>query len=132
MPTDEFDNMVRELVHSAKDFEPAACYDPDGDCLEFHCSEEPFTAERLDKWVTVYRGRESNEVVGSLIKNIRQLLSAFPGLRIDIESGPVKLEHMLIAPWYANGDRIAHGVYREVVERVKSAELSADLEAAIC
>lgn len=48
-------------------FRPMSTYDPDGDCFEFFVSDEPFRAERLDKWVTVYYGRVSKDVVGSLI-----------------------------------------------------------------
>ena len=75
-----------------------AHYDPDGDCIEFLMSNESYRAERLDSLVTVYIGRRSNEVVGSLIKDVskyvRDALDRFPGFKVEILDGRIKLEHL--------------------------------------
>ena len=61
-------------------------------------------AERIDSLVTVYIGRESNEVVGSLIKGvssyIKGVVDRFPGFKIEIEDGRIKL-NSLAGSWDA-------------------------------
>jgi len=111
-------------------FEPFAEYEPDGDCYECFFSDEPFKAVRLDKWVTVYHGRESNDIVGSMIKNVHQLTAEFPGLDIDIEGGQVLLSHMLRGPAYTNRDPVKRKVYKAVIKRLDESGLSAELQTA--
>lgn len=111
-------------------FSPAAYYDPDGDCIELFLSPESFKAERLDKWVTVYRGRDSNEIVGSLIKNIRELFDRFPGLQIDLVGRRVRVSHILRAPAWATGDEVVRRVYKDILSKVDEADVVADLQCA--
>ncbi len=94
----EFERFVFSGSVSDLPFAPMAHYDPDGDCIEFLMSNESYRAERLDSLVTVYIGRRSNEVVGSLIKDVskyvREALDRFPGFKIEIHDGRIKLEHL--------------------------------------
>jgi hypothetical protein len=108
-------------------FTPGLHYDQDGDCLEFLVSNEAFVAERLDKWVTVYRGRESGQVIGSLIKNVRELLQRNPGLRIEVESGPVRLSHFLQAPKFSATSEPVVRMYQQIIQKAEDARLSAEL-----
>lgn len=98
---DEFANRVMETARPVQPFQPTAIYDPDGDCLEFLASPEPFFAERVDDVVTVYYSQRTREVIGSLLKGAskfcEELLRELPGFRIEIHDGRVKLEHIFRA-----------------------------------
>jgi hypothetical protein len=108
-------------------FEPFASYDRDGDCIEFFVADEACYAERLDKWVTIYIGRESNEIVGSLIKNVRELLSMYPGFDIEIHGGRVCIVHVLRASAWRSGDPVKRETYRKVMEQAERSKVEADL-----
>jgi hypothetical protein len=75
MTTNEFADLAMARVEPARPFETQVLYDPDGDCIEFLISNEGFFAERIDSLVTVYYGRESGEIVGSLIKGVRRIIA---------------------------------------------------------
>src|SRR5437016_1637070 len=72
--TSKFEQFVFSGPVNEGAFEPMATYDPDGDCIEFLASNESFRRERLDSLVTVYIGRESNEVIGSFIKGVSKYI----------------------------------------------------------
>ncbi len=67
VPNDEFAKRMALMAGDAADFEPAAVYDADGDCIEFLAKPDAFYAERVDDLVTVYYSQETGEVIGSLI-----------------------------------------------------------------
>jgi hypothetical protein len=98
---EEFAKRMMLLAQSAERFRPTATYDPDGDCIEFLASPDPFYAERMDDLVTVYYSQETNEVIGSLIKGVgtfcRTILQRFPGFKIEVRDGRVSLEHIFRA-----------------------------------
>ena len=71
---EEFAQRMMLLAQPAEHFQPTATYDPDGDCIEFLTSPDPFYAERIDDLVTVYYSQETNEVIGSLIKGVSEFL----------------------------------------------------------
>lgn len=100
-PNEEFAKRMMLLARPAEQFKPTAIYDPDGDCIEFLVSPDPFYAERVDDLVTVYYSQESKEVIGSLIKGVskfcRALLKQMPGFMVEIHDGRVKLEHVFRA-----------------------------------
>jgi len=73
MNSEQFAEHVLDLAKTAPPFKPHATYDPDGDCIEFLASPEPFCGERIDDLVTVYRSLDTNEIVGSLIKGVARL-----------------------------------------------------------
>src|SRR5260370_30571566 len=88
----EFAKRMLLLARPAEQFEPTATYDPDGDCIEFLAKPDPFYAERVDDLVTVYYSQESNEVVGSLLKGVRnfceRIFQTMPGFKIHIKDRP--------------------------------------------
>lgn len=119
----EFAKRMMLLARPAEQFRRAATYDPDGDCIEFLAKPDPFYAERVDEFVTVYYSQETGEVVGSLIKGVAQFCSDFskknPGFRIVIQDGPVHLEHLFLARlWSRQEDpkAIQTLVYRKLIE----------------
>lgn len=86
-------------------FEPFAFYSVDGDCIEFFASNDDYYGKRLDSMVTVYISERTGEVIGSLIKGVRKLLTQFPGLRIDINKGnEVCLRHVIQLYGWQQGD----------------------------
>lgn len=101
MSDKEFERAVLGAVDPSRQFTPMASYDPDGDCIEFLFSDESFRAERFDCLVTVYYGRESGEIVGSLIKGvktfIKDVLRHAPGFKIEIHDGKIKIAHLFTA-----------------------------------
>ncbi len=101
MTDTELERLIFEEPPPIVEFHPNAIYSRQGDCIEFLISNESFRAERLDHLVTVYYGRESRDVVGSLIKGvssfIAEMIQRNPGFRIDIEGGRVKLSHLFTA-----------------------------------
>lgn len=113
---------------AATEFAPCANYDPDGDCIEFFASNEDFDGQRLDDWVTVYRGIHSGEIVGSQIKSVRKLLARYPGLEIEVEDGQVRLSHILRAPAFSEGDAVKLRQYQLLIGKV--ADLKVELPAA--
>ena len=73
-------------------FRPIAMYNPDGDCIEIHLSDEPFYGKRLDGWFTAYYSEQTNDIVGGMLKGIKSsLLQRFPGINIDVEAGSAKI-----------------------------------------
>lgn len=101
MSNDDFAKKVIQLAEPAAEFKPVATYDPDGDCIEFFAAADLFYAERIDDRVTVYYSRETGEIVGSLIKGVRnlcqRLFEKFPGFKIAIHGDRVRLEHIFLA-----------------------------------
>ncbi|HZW09296.1 MAG TPA: hypothetical protein VFF69_05275 [Phycisphaerales bacterium] len=124
----EFARMIWDKFGSDGPFEPGAYYDPDGDCLEFFLTNEAFKGERLDKWVTVYRGRRSGKIVGSMIKNVRELLERNPGLAIQIRSKPIQIWQFLRAPQFSATSEVAVRVYEEMIEETRVSEIHAPTE----
>jgi hypothetical protein len=125
------DKKAESLVERFKrqaEFVPEACYDPDGDCIEFIISQKPFKGKRLSKWVTVYYAHVDSAIVGSCIKDVKKLLNAYPGLDIDIISGQVRLSHILRAPAWSEGDPVKRESYKAVIDEAEKFEISADLE----
>jgi hypothetical protein len=129
MNSEDFVKMLTEK-HPAGPFQPAAMYDKDGDCLEFIASNEAFKGERIDKWVTVYRSRHTGMIVGSLIKNVKELLDRNPGLRIEIQSGPVRLSHFLQAPKFSATSKVVVRTYQEIIDKAAESAVEANLQCA--
>ncbi len=94
----KFANEVLQLAGLEDSHLPKAVYDPDGDCIEFVAKPDSFRAERVDDLVTVYYSHETGDIIGSLIKGVsrlcRALLQESVGMKIQILSGKVSLEHI--------------------------------------
>jgi hypothetical protein len=134
MPNPDFAERMMQLTASAGPFEAAATYDPDGDCIEFLAKPDLFYAERVDDLVTVYYSQETGEIVGSLIKSAskfcQRLLERFPGFRIEIIDGRVKLEHLFLARlWSAppEQEEIITLTYRKLIKVAEEANAEAEV-----
>ena len=124
----EFVNGALATYGKVQSFKPCAYYEPEGDCFEFLFSNTHAYAKRLDRWVTVYYSKETDEIVGGLLKDIRGLLRKFPGLDIDIVEGQVKIACVLRAPAWQQGDPIAKKTYGDVIRRAEETGISAEYE----
>lgn len=129
MSNSDFAAHVLKLTESAPAFQPSATYDSDGDCIEFLIKPDPFFAERVDDLVTVYFSQESKEVVGSLIKGVRGLLEKYPGLKIEIEDGRLRLVHLFRASFWNKQDpqQIETRTYRKLIEVAEESNVEAEL-----
>jgi len=132
---DEFAQFVMGQVKSGQRFDAQVQYDPDGDCIEFLFSDEPFYGERIDSLVTVYYGEETHEIVGSLIKGVRRfienVLHKVPGFRIDVQDGRVKLEHLFTAKLWAESEPMQKPVvlaYQKLRDQAERLDAQAVLE----
>ena len=98
---EEFAKRMMLLAEPAAAFKPTATYDPDGDCIEFLASPDPFYAERIDDLATVYYSQITDQVIGSLLKDVSRfcsgLLRTMPGFQVEIRDGRVKLRHIFLA-----------------------------------
>ncbi|GMU21868.1 MAG: hypothetical protein AMXMBFR13_19560 [Phycisphaerae bacterium] len=122
---------VRAAYSRKGPFKPFAYHDLDGDCIEFFVSNEPFTAQRVDSWLTVYHGDHSQKIIGSLIKGVSRLLSQHPGLVvIDVECGHVRLAHILRARAWSVGDEITLKSYKGIIEVAEQQSVVAELQPA--
>lgn len=132
MTADEYGDYLGEGVTPPDAFRPSAFYNPDGDCIEFFASNEPFKAKRIDNLVTVYIGRDSNEVVGSLIKGVSEIfhriLKQVPGFKIEIRGGRIKME-LLFAVCLWSSERDPEGTEVVVYDKLRKAAEHADIEA---
>lgn len=127
MTNDESRKRILERFSEFGEFEPSARYDPDGDCLEFFFTGEEFKGKRLDRWVTVYYGRDTSEIVGACIKDWRKLLVEFPGLDIDIHDNKVLVSLALRAPAWRANDAVVQRTYKVVIQKAEDANLEAEL-----
>lgn len=125
----EFANLVLGAVEpdAAIDL-PQVVYDADGDCIEFIASNEDFEAVRVNSMLTLYVGRQSQEIAGSLIKGVHSIIKAildeYPGFKLDVRGGKLRLEHTFTAKlWSSEDDDDTVDVYlklREVAEKTKA------------
>jgi hypothetical protein len=129
---DDFASMVLDQVDPSRPFKPQAYYDPDGDCIEFLVSDDPFYAERIDALVTVYYSCETQQIIGSLIKGVRKfikrLTAEVPGFGIEIKDGQIRLVHLFTARlWYQSTSSAHVLTYQKLRDVAERADARAEL-----
>lgn len=93
----DFEALVMSHVPSSYDSGrfPLVHRDSTGDCFEVFSSDEPFNRERIDARLTVYRGIDSNRVIGAQVKGvstwIARVLTEWPGMRLEVHNRDNKL-----------------------------------------
>jgi hypothetical protein len=127
----ELARFVNELPPPGE-FRPTATYDPDGDCIEFLFQADDYHAERIDDVVTVYYGRTSGELIGSVIKNLSELKRKHPAaFAISVQDGQVRLRHLFVAAAAMVGEleiSSAHLlVYRKLIQVAEETNATAQL-----
>ena len=102
---------------------PLVYTDNEGDRVEFFLSGEDWVSDRIDGRLTVYRDRETNEIVGGSIKGIallvKRLLSEFPGFALNIHEGQVALTFLFSAAQPRESDEVLSMHYREVFNKLR-------------
>ncbi|MBN2375204.1 MAG: hypothetical protein JXD22_02295 [Sedimentisphaerales bacterium] len=137
LSNEEYADKVDEIASSASPFKPGAYYDPDGDCIEFLTEPHDFYAERIDDLVTVYYSRETNEIIGSLIKGVsslrKKLLDKYPGFIVEVQDGKVHLAHLFRArlwseaPAHRQRNKVIIRTYQKLADCAEEVDASADL-----
>ena len=131
MTNDAFiQRLANDIAPEAK-FTPNAYYDPDGDCIEFVAVEGPFYAERIDRWVTVYYSQETDDLVGSQIKGMKQFFKCYPQIRaLEIHDGHMSVAHLFRAIGWSSDEREAGSilVYKKLIEAAEETETTVELE----
>jgi hypothetical protein len=134
MSSSELARQMMLLGRPADQFEPIAIYDPDGDCIEFLAKPDSFYAERVDDLLTVYYGQETNEVIGSLIKGVREfyanILKVMPGFQIEIRDGRVRLVHIFRARLWTSKvapREMAALTYEKLIQVAEGSEVETEL-----
>jgi hypothetical protein len=115
---------------------PKVFPNPDGDCIEVLLSNQSYCAERLDSLVTVYVNRDNGELVGALVKGIRsfvrKMVERYPGFKIEIINGRVRLEYLFTAGLWSHDspeNQVQVQRYKKLREVAEEAKLEVDLEA---
>ena len=131
---EEFAKRTMLLAAPAEPFKPSAAYDPDGDCIEFLASPDPFYAERVDNLVTVYYSQETGEVIGSLLKGVSKfctaLLVKMPGFQIEIQDRRAKLRHIFLARLWSSQHAprdLPTLTYKKLIAIAEGTEVEGDL-----
>jgi hypothetical protein len=128
---DTFGKALLERAAKQPPKEARAFYNVDGDCIEAIWSDESFKAERLDKFVTVYHGRESGQIVGAVIKGVKKWIEDFlkesPGFRIEIEDGRLRLRCLFTAGMWQQGDDAHIRKYKILRDQAERYELEVEM-----
>lgn len=99
MTNEEFKNLVLSRTDPNQQFRPVAVYNTRDDSLEILISDESYRCDRVDKTFTVYTGRESDQVVGAMIRGVRHLLKTEQrchpeAIHLEVHEGKVKVVHI--------------------------------------
>jgi hypothetical protein len=72
----DFEQAVFNIADNpVKSFSPFVFYNKAGDCIEFYVSQNDYYAERIDDYLTLFLDMNTDEIVGFMIKNIKQILN---------------------------------------------------------
>ena len=134
-----YDDFINELLAlPTREFAPFAMYDADGDSIEFFMKRDPYFGERVDGSLTVFRSRDTNEIVGALVERVsvlcKTILGILPGFKVEGCGGKLPLVHIFRARLWslrAEEDKIVQ-IYRFLAEKAEEhkAEVKAEVEPA--
>ena len=130
---DDFMAEMEAAFGPPQEFKPTATYIPAGDCIEFVARPGRYRAQRLDDRITVYVSEQTGEIVGSLIKGVqalcRQLGERYPGFKINIEDGRIRLEHLFLAHFWSEPlpSKPVQRTYRTLIEVAEETKAEAEL-----
>lgn len=112
-------------------FAPFAYYNKDGDCVEFFAKSDDYYAERVDGFLTVYRSRDNNEIIGSLMKNIKSIFDQWPGFAVEIHEDKVHLASLFLAGLWSKKPSenllVEHRIYRSIIKTANEIGVEAEL-----
>lgn len=109
-----------------------------GDCLEFLFESDAYRRERIDDTITVFCSRDSDEIIGGVIKGIRALAKDNPPILFLFDNhGKVRVSRLLVL--LAGNSKRLHSAdlndlslkhYKRLIDR--SEELNVEVELAQC
>lgn len=115
-------------------FAASAYYDHDGDCIEFFAKADPYYAKRIDDLVTVYLSMDTDEVVGSLIKGVKQFIreaqKVSKNAAVIIDDGKVRISHLLLLGPIVSGSKLSEvqmRIYKKLISVADESNSQADL-----
>lgn len=112
--------LLSEVGELAERFEPFASYNPDGDCIHFFISDRKYYGKRVDDFLTLYLDMKTDEIVGSVIKNVRCLCKMLSegcrSISFIVENDKVQLQHLFQRQAEELDDSTEAGVYRRLAE----------------
>jgi hypothetical protein len=91
------EHFLKDFVSGPSGIAPKPWFNPDGDCIIYQTSDEPFVAERIDEVLTLYRSIESDAVIGYQIKGVRAILHLFDFDSLTVTSAQNGKEVSLVA-----------------------------------
>lgn len=99
MTNEEFKDLVLSKPDPDREFKPFAVYSQRDDSLEILISDESYRCDRVDKTLTVYTGRDSDRVVGAMVRSVRHLLNTEQrrhpdAIQLEVHDGKVKVVHL--------------------------------------
>lgn len=101
---------------------PYVYEDADGDRVEIHFSDVDVIAERIDLTLTLYRDRESKQVMGAAIEGITSLLDQLhrklPGFAFNVRKSTIDLRVLLIATQLLTSYEAASRHYLALIDRL--------------
>jgi hypothetical protein len=126
-------DFVQEVFNIAnnpvKPFRPFVFYNKAGDCIEFYVSQNDYYAERIDDYLTLFLDMETDEIVGFMVKNIKQILNKIDTSKVAwsfIVNGDEVQLGVLFTAIFLNGkkttdiDDVLVREYRKVVKVAES------------
>jgi hypothetical protein len=99
MTNEQFKELALSKVQPGK-FRPTVLYDRLNDRLEILISDESYRVERLDQVVSIYSGRETQQITGALVKGVRHFVDVAkdqPDVRFEIHDGKFNVVHFFKA-----------------------------------
>jgi hypothetical protein len=97
------EHFLKEFVSGPSGITPEPWFNPEGDCIIYQTSDEPFVADRIDEVLTLYRSLENNAVIGYQIKGVNAILHIFDfdtlTVACDHDGREISLVAMLLAAY---------------------------------
>jgi hypothetical protein len=93
--------------------------DLEGDFVEFFEERDAYYAEYVDRRLTVYRSRNTHNVIGAKLSQVSELLENAPGIRLEVRDDAVSLEVLFKASCWTAETKIedaTHVLYKRVNE----------------
>jgi len=110
-------------------------YNPSGDSIHYHLTPEEFFGDRVDDKLTLYRSRETNEVVGCQIKGISAILKKFGDFHLSVhhDDGLALAQFVVVSHVTAENSRYGQEerrqLYLYILERLGKAKVNLPEEA---
>lgn len=129
---------ISKILDQAKDdaagkSEKGGFYSPEGDCVFFYNEDVPYTRERVDDLLTVYRADDDRRIVGLQIKAVKKLpkhdrMKVTVARKVD-GSKTVDLVYLLLQTFKKATpmpDSSSGGTYAEAINTFSGAPIEVD------